>query len=246
MRTNPLIETVPPDGAEPLVAVVDGEVTAGWTVARLRSVWSGELSTVAPADLAELGPESGRPPPTVIASLDPVGRVKELQRKGYGAVVVHLYPGQEALAARVLDAGADDVLTAGMHGPECAARLRAAARRSALRTRNAAWELDPLGRRFSVRGRWLDLTAMEYSLLARLVDRGGSPVSPQEILGDVWHEPDATPELVRHYVWRLRSKIEMDASKPKFIRTVRGAGYAFERRQADSRRNRRRSDRDDE
>jgi len=244
MRTDPLTEIASPTTVEPLVLAVDGEVNVGWTVARLRSVWTGEFSLAAPGDLVGPPSDTDRPQSIVIASFDPIGRVKELQRKGYGAIVVHLYPGQEALAARVLDAGADDVLTAGMHGPECGARLRAAVRRALTRKVAAALELDPQGRRFSIRGRWMELTAMEFALITRLVERGGLPVSPQEILNEVWHEPEATPELVRHYIWRLRSKIEVDASKPKLIRTVRGAGYVFERRQANSRRNRRSGDRE--
>jgi DNA-binding response OmpR family regulator len=35
-------------------------------------------------------------------------------------------------------------------------------------------------------------------------------------------------EHVRHYIWTLRSKIEVDPGDPKHILTERGFGYRFE------------------
>ncbi len=80
---------------------------------------------------------------------------------------------------------------------------------------------------------WFDapvrLTHLEFELLHCLLQRHGQTVSPALILKEVWgYEPDDDIETIRVHVRHLRTKLEPDPRKPRFIKTVYGAGYCLE------------------
>ena len=80
---------------------------------------------------------------------------------------------------------------------------------------------------------WFDLpvrlTHLEFELLHCLLQRHGQTVAPSLILKEVWgYEPDDDIETIRVHVRHLRTKLEPDPRKPKFIKTVYGAGYCLE------------------
>ena len=73
------------------------------------------------------------------------------------------------------------------------------------------------------------LTHLEFELLHCLLQRHGQTVSPSLILKEVWgYEPDDDIETIRVHVRHLRTKLEPDPRKPRFIKTVYGAGYCLE------------------
>ena len=73
------------------------------------------------------------------------------------------------------------------------------------------------------------LTHLEFELLHCLLQRHGQTVSPALILKEVWgYEPDDDIETIRVHVRHLRTKLEPDPRKPRFIKTVYGAGYCLE------------------
>ena len=73
------------------------------------------------------------------------------------------------------------------------------------------------------------LTHLEFELLHCLLQRHGQTVSPALILKEVWgYEPDDDIETIRVHVRHLRTKLEPDPRKPKYIKTVYGAGYCLE------------------
>ena len=62
-----------------------------------------------------------------------------------------------------------------------------------------------------------------------LLQRHGQTVAPSLILKEVWgYEPDDDIETIRVHVRHLRTKLEPDPRKPRFIKTVYGAGYCLE------------------
>ncbi len=80
-----------------------------------------------------------------------------------------------------------------------------------------------------VGGRPADLTPTEYRLLETLARRGQRTVPTETLLSEVWGpEYAGEVEHVKHYIWTLRSKIEVDPGDPKHIITERGFGYRFE------------------
>ncbi len=84
-------------------------------------------------------------------------------------------------------------------------------------------------KRAAVAGRLVDLTPTEYRLLETLARRAHRTVPAETLLVEVWGpEYAGAVEHVKHYIWTLRSKIEVDPGDPKHIITERGFGYRFE------------------
>ena len=96
----------------------------------------------------------------------------------------------------------------------------------------AGLSIDTDVREVVVDTRVVELTRLEFDLLAHLAAAPRHVFSRAELLLDVWHSsPDwQTSKTVTEHVRRLRSKIETDPSQPRWIRTVPGSGYRFEPR----------------
>jgi two-component system response regulator VicR len=76
--------------------------------------------------------------------------------------------------------------------------------------------------------RALELTHREFEVLRYLAQRRGSVVRRDELLREVWHYSDMVfTRSVDNAIARLRRKIEVDARRPQFIRTVHGDGYCL-------------------
>jgi len=136
------------------------------------------------------------------------------------------------------NAGADDYLTKPFELEEMLARVRALLRRTD-RIPQAAKHSEILNfgsltlvpERFEAVwfNQVIKLTHLEFELLHCLLQRHGQTVSPSEILKEVWgYEPDDDIETIRVHIRHLRTKLEPDPRRPKFIKTVYGAGYCLE------------------
>lgn len=94
----------------------------------------------------------------------------------------------------------------------------------------AGLRIDTEVREVMVDTRVVDLTRLEFNLLAHLAAAPRHVFSRGQLLRDVWHSsPDwQTSKTVTEHVRRIRHKIESDPCDPRWIRTVSGAGYRFE------------------
>jgi DNA-binding response OmpR family regulator len=130
-----------------------------------------------------------------------------------------------------LDAGADDYVTKPFRLAELLARVRALLRRGSAETQVVQGvRIDPEARRAWSGDEELELTTKEFDLLWALIRDAGKVVTREQLMRDVWGAKwwASTKTLDMHVSW-LRRKLGDDAHSSRYITTVRGVGFRFER-----------------
>ncbi|OKI38713.1 DNA-binding response regulator [Saccharothrix sp. CB00851] len=128
-----------------------------------------------------------------------------------------------------LDAGADDYVAKPFRLAELMARIRALLRRRAPGTLEVnGVRMDLAARRVTVDGLEVQLANKEFELLRVLIQRAGQVVHRDEILSEVWNDPElkSSKTLDMHMSW-LRRKLGDVRSVERRIATVRGVGFRF-------------------
>jgi DNA-binding response OmpR family regulator len=139
-----------------------------------------------------------------------------------------------------LELGADDYITKPFSIREFRSRVRALLRRATVLRHepNAARVLDRESlsidldrRRVIARGELVELTYVEFELLATMAAHPGRVYSRHTLLEEVWGSADFRDErTVDVHVRHVREKLELEPREPEYIQTVRGVGYRFRER----------------
>jgi len=152
-------------------------------------------------------------------------------RPGKPVIVLSSRDG-EADRVAALETGADDYVTKPFSPREIVARVRAVLRRTS--AQSAAAEprdlppivLDRATRRAEVSGAPLELTRVEFDLLACMLDGPGRVYTRAELIDRVWGDGFAiTDRTVDSHVKALRRKLGEAGGDGGIIETVRGVGY---------------------
>lgn len=174
------------------------------------------------------------------SGFDLIGEV----RRGTTSVPIIVLTSRDDEADRVaaLETGADDYVTKPFSTREMTARVRAVLRRSATtassthaptnpvpvapREEPLALTIDEPTRRAYALGQELDLTRVEFDLLACLLATPGRVFTRAELIDRVWGDGFAiTDRTIDSHVKGLRRKVEAAGGDPGMIETVRGVGY---------------------
>ncbi|QWW20246.1 response regulator transcription factor [Schaalia sp. 19OD2882] len=223
MTTVLLVEDDPAI-SEPLARALGRE---GYQV-RAHGTGRGALSEVDGVDLVVL--DLGLP------DIDGLEVAREIRQSGRAVPILILTARTDEVDMVVgLDAGADDYVTKPFRLAELLARVRALLRRTG--ADSVEGELVAQDVRVDVHAhrafsgeRELQLTAKEFDLLRVLVREAGNVVERETLMREVWgSDPTGSTKTLDMHVSWLRRKLGDDAADPRYVTTVRGMGFRFEK-----------------
>ena len=167
--------------------------------------------------------------------------LRELRRHSHVPVLMLTALGEEPDRIAGLEVGADDYLPKTFSTRELLARLRAVLRRSVVTSRQSEearaapvsvgglW-IDPSARTATLDDKQLTLTPIEYDILLTMARSAGRVKSREQLLLDVAERDfEAFDRSIDVHISSLRRKLGDDPKSPRFIETVRGAGYKMRR-----------------
>jgi DNA-binding response OmpR family regulator len=173
----------------------------------------------------------------MLPGLDGLEVCRRIRAQSTVPIVMLTAKGDEIDTVIGLGVGADDYVAKPFSPRELVARVKAVLRRSVAPPlpladdplRFGALVIRPDRRQVEVAGRAVDLTAREFDLLAFLAANPNLVFSREELLDKVWDWSYAGDRgTVTVHVRRLRQKIEAEPNRPRYLKTVWGAGYKFE------------------
>jgi len=158
---------------------------------------------------------------------------KEIRRDYTVPIIMLTARGEVADRVLGLELGADDYLPKPFEPRELVARIQSVLRRGSGtvapdKLRHGNLEMDFRRREAMVGGKSVDLTAMEFEVLALFARSPGKVMDRDYILdrtkGMEWEPYNRSIDVL---ISRLRQKLGDDPRKPAFLKTVRGAGYMY-------------------
>lgn len=173
----------------------------------------------------------------MLPELDGFEVLRQIRARSGVPVLMLTARGDEADRIVGLEMGADDYLPKTFSTRELLARLRAVARRASARPAESAAEPEIVvgalrinaGARVAAFGdKPLPLTPVEFDLLLSLARARGRVKTRERLLEEIRERDyDVFDRSIDVHISALRKKLGDDAKEPKYIRTVRSAGYLF-------------------
>ena len=171
----------------------------------------------------------------MMPEMDGLEFLKQYRARERGAPVIMLTARvEEADTVLGLELGADDYVTKPFSPRVLVARVRAALRRAGMQTPQAAVlraadiVLDRDAHRVCVGEHPVELTPSEFDLLSTMMASPGRVFSRAELLEHVQGVAyEGYERTIDVHIRNLRSKIEEDSRRPRYVETVYGVGYRF-------------------
>jgi DNA-binding response OmpR family regulator len=140
---------------------------------------------------------------------------------------------QEAEKVLGLQLGADDYVTKPFSPLELRARIHAVLRRATgvgvpEIYRFGDLEVDSTRCELRRGGKVVDVTPVEFKLLATFIRSRGRVLSREQLLDEVWSDATCGDRVVDTHVSNLRKKIEPEPAHPRYLVSVRAMGYRFD------------------
>ena len=167
--------------------------------------------------------------------------LREIRKQSSVPILMLSALGDEPDRIAGLEVGADDYLPKTFSTRELLARLRAVLRRSVqtIQQQQASREaplsigelwIDPSARSVSMAGKALVLTPVEYQILLALARAVGRVKTREQLLLEVAERDfEVFDRSIDVHVSSLRKKLGDDAKNPRYIETVRSAGYRLKK-----------------
>ena len=171
----------------------------------------------------------------MLPGMDGLTLTRKIRERWNTPIIMVTARGDDADKIVGLELGADDYLAKPFNPRELLARIRAVLRRAepadAPRFQSGGLVIDFAAREVTVDGKRQILTAHEYELLCALARNCGRVLTRDQLLDEMKgdHADDAFDRSIDVHVSRLRQKIEPDPRHPRYVKTVRGAGYLLAR-----------------
>lgn len=159
---------------------------------------------------------------------------REMRRAGLVMPIIMLTAKtQESDKVLGLEIGADDYITKPFSPRELRARVKAALRRAAGEAPEiynfGRVEVDFGRRELRCGGVPVEVTTIEFKLLVAFIRHRGRVLSREQLLDEAWGRGVyVTDRAVDTHIVNVRKKIEPDPSAPRYLVSVRGAGYRFD------------------
>jgi DNA-binding response OmpR family regulator len=182
----------------------------------------------------------------MLPQLDGISVCKRIrERNPYTPILMLTAKSEEVDRILGLELGADEYMTKPFSVRELMARVKALLRRvetdrEALGGGSAPGKpvggsvrvgeisIDFEKRKVTLADRTVELTVKEFDLLALFARNPGRTYSRTDLLNLVWgYQYDGYDHTVNSHINRLRSKIEEDPGRPRYLKTVWGVGYRF-------------------
>ncbi len=172
----------------------------------------------------------------MLPGIDGLEVCRQMRARSQTPIIMLTARGEETDKLVGLGIGADDYITKPFSPRELAARVKAVLRRSSQRVLVDGDSLRFDDLRINRRTRTaedrrgpIQLTAREFDLLYFLASHPGQVFDRDQLMDAVWdYEFPGDTSTVTVQIRRLRSKVEIDPSRPRHLKTVWGVGYKFE------------------
>jgi len=173
----------------------------------------------------------------MLPKLDGIEVCRRLRTRSQVPIIMLTAKGDEIDKVLGLEMGADDYITKPFSVREFRSRVKAALRRGGMGTqdlganepiRAGGLEIDFERRSVTLSGKPVQLTYVEFEILAALAGSPGRVFTREMLLEHIWGDSTyRDPRTVDVHIRHLREKLESDAKDPEYLFTVRGVGYRF-------------------